>query len=291
MLKLVNAVSHLDYQKRQWRDERATLCINEFVQTKTRDIVRDVVSRVQALTHWAGKLVAKPVLRVPGLELDWCDVFSEANRVAFSTARTLSSADKAGCNWGAALDNYWAARHRPVFEGDWVGPTCGAEESECHRHGFCICCPSGRRVQGFRNSVLTAIKELAPRKTRMRDLVVDGFIVMRLKGTPVDSVFAGLDDPELEDEDSIVAWWHLSELILSPHTPVVQVMDFARDGDRHRPLGNRCVTLEAAQGGRAEVDATETRNNGKGGLARTREGQLERGADRPTRSQAPCEFL
>eukprot|EP00959_Pyramimonas_sp_CCMP1952_P164354 3435787-Pyramimonas_sp.AAC.1 len=82
-----------------------------------------------------------------------------------------------------------------------------------------------------------------------RDMLVDGFIVMRLTGTPVDSVFAGLDDPELEAADSVVVWWHISELLLLPYLPVVQPMDFAFDGDRHGALGGGAVTLQAARRG------------------------------------------
>eukprot|EP00959_Pyramimonas_sp_CCMP1952_P434075 9089956-Pyramimonas_sp.AAC.1 len=212
------------------------MVIREFVRTKSAELRREVVSHIQSLGPWAGHFVAKPVLDASGLELSCCDYFCEADRCAVSVARMLATAPTASGGWGGALDSYWAARHRPVFQEDWREPTCsGTDESTCYKYGFCVCCEAGRKVQRFRNSVLASIKELAPRRSRWRDMLVNGFIVMRLKGTPVNSALAGLadDDPDIADLDSIYTWWHISDILLSPYSPVVQVMGFAFEDDRN----------------------------------------------------------
>eukprot|EP00959_Pyramimonas_sp_CCMP1952_P126832 2652714-Pyramimonas_sp.AAC.1 len=119
----VTAVCKFDHQRRQWREERGAAVIKEFVRAQSDEILREVVSRIKGVSPWAGKLAAKPALRLPGLDITCCDACFETDFLTFSTAKMRATAPRAGGNWAATVDNHWTAGHRPALEGEWRGPT------------------------------------------------------------------------------------------------------------------------------------------------------------------------
>lgn len=63
---------------------------------------------------------------------------------------------------------------------------------------------------------------------------MEGFLVLRLTGKSSEgsglAAWFGGDEGELAALDSIVVWWHVSVLVLSPFTAVVQAMHCRASG-------------------------------------------------------------
>ena len=81
----------------------------------------------------------------------------------------------------------------------------------------------------LRQSVLKQMKALAPRGSRNRQLLTDGYIVIRARRCAKSDFFG--DDSS--DEDISYVWLHIAFVLLSPYVPVFQPMDAIRieDGD------------------------------------------------------------
>ena len=136
----------------------------------------------------------------------------------------------------AAVDAHWAARCKPILDSDWCGERDpGKEEkaTQCSKAGICICSPAGKRLYRFRNRVLAALKFLCPRKTTTQKLLVDGHLVVRLRGRKrrggtLAAWFSDDDDEELAaaaaEADVETHFWHVAFLLRSPYMPIFQPM-------------------------------------------------------------------
>ena len=139
--------------------------------------------------------------------------------------------------FGAGLDAYWNSKTRPIYEGDWHGPSfCGtADTTMCFRAGHCVQCTlQGRRLRAFRNAVLRQMKMFAPRESREREWLRTGFIVLRLRGRPRQTFFGGASGAAADSSDEgledLFKFWHVSSLLLSPYIPVFMEMH-CKDAD------------------------------------------------------------
>lgn len=131
---------------------------------------------------------------------------------------------------GSCLDGYWVARHRPILSGEWTGDNLLGvnEETKCYKAGHCICSTDGRRLYAFRNAFLRAMKAFAPKETIERRLLLDGFLVWRLRGEPKMPFFGdaggGADSSSGELTEDTYLFWHVAVTNLSPYQPVFQVL-------------------------------------------------------------------
>eukprot|EP00971_Amphidinium_carterae_P327595 6459024-Amphidinium_carterae.4 len=92
----------------------------------------------------------------------------------------LASVACAGkCNWGAALDKFWANIHGTVGAGDCnEGPLPSLAPSPCAAAGVCLCTESGKRHKSLHNYFLKVLKREFKTKERKQSLA-DGLIVVR----------------------------------------------------------------------------------------------------------------
>lgn len=142
------------------------------------------------------------------------------------------------CTLGSCLDTYWAARHRPIYSGEWTGPALlGAqEESACFKAGHCVCSSGGKRLYRFRNAFLRAMKSLTPKDTAERKALGDGMLVWRLRGRMRNSFFDGASEDGDTSSSSMVeqrfVFWHVASINFSAYQPVFQPMECraAEDG-------------------------------------------------------------
>ena len=148
---------------------------------------------------------------------------SKATLDAITVAAHLPS-DKVG--WHVA--NEWDRMHRAHLHSR-VPPVQPREAAEakrddglrlpvCSKVRFCICQPAGQRMYRFRNAILKQMKSACRAGTKTRDLLMDGFVVMRLV-----TLVAG------EGSEDGEQWWHIGFQLFVPYAPAFHLLARAPD--------------------------------------------------------------
>ena len=123
----------------------------------------------------------------------------------------------------------------PCFEEDcpWPPRNDGllksAVEHKCFLAGVCICCASGRRLKKFRDGLLACIKLQCPIHSTTRELLVNSFVVVRLRAKlscsdDVADWFGDVDPESSENTADHIVFWHVAFMSLAPFYPVFQDM-------------------------------------------------------------------
>jgi hypothetical protein len=89
--------------------------------------------------------------------------------------------------------------------------------SECELAGMCVHQGAGLRLYMFRNIVLATMKRMFPHKSKLREQLLDGFIVVVFHS----SVLGHTDVGALPQSDQVVAM-HIGMHYLSPYRPTFQ---------------------------------------------------------------------
>ena len=98
-------------------------------------------------------------------------------------------------------------------------------ECVCFLAGHCILhSDEGRRLRQFRNNVLVALKSWCPRKSPARDLLRDGFLVLRFRGRSQWIDLGGWGDDEDCDNEWSWRFLHVSLQVLIPWITCCQEM-------------------------------------------------------------------
>ena len=99
-------------------------------------------------------------------------------------------------------------------------------ESPCWAAGVCIQhTAAGRAMAKLRRRFMAELLHLFPRGHRQ--LLEEGFLVVRLVGRPVESFFGEdieSDDADLAIEEKTAIFWHVSYILLNPVVPVFMPM-------------------------------------------------------------------
>ena len=129
-------------------------------------------------------IVARPPLEARGVQMNRFEFICDSDLLSRRCGRLLDFTESHQHGLHKALSAYWAARLRPICEGDGVNYTAPTtrETTECYRAGICICSPSGKKVKSFRNSVHDFLKRNTPVKSSERALLEQGFCTYRPGG-------------------------------------------------------------------------------------------------------------
>ena len=87
--------------------------------------------------------------------------------------------------------------------------------------GHCLCCSEGLHLKAFRNSVLHALKRWSPRNSVGRELLVDGFLVLRFKGRQPAVAYGDWSD-DSDCADDLFRFLHVSQQVLIPYITCCQ---------------------------------------------------------------------
>lgn len=126
-------------------------------------------------------------------------------------------------NTSAAMRRIWDEQHHTIMESDCT-PIVGKEPAPtlCKMAGMCLCGPSGRLLQGFKNAFLRSMKRVFPSESANRAALMAGNILVRLVATP-DSLDK---DAWLELEDPVqTLYLHVGLMYLSPYQPVFMLVE------------------------------------------------------------------
>ena len=120
----------------------------------------------------------------------------------------------------------WSAKHRAIMHDD--SPAIGREKHEpkgmCRRRAFCLCNFDGALVSKMRNRFVSWLMSRCPKDSQMRTHLANRNIVVRMSAHRP----AVTDDLERElvllqngkvDEERLVVWFHIGDLMLSPYQP------------------------------------------------------------------------
>jgi hypothetical protein len=95
--------------------------------------------------------------------------------------------------------------------------TTTPKPTECEVAGMCVHQGDGLKLYMFRNIVLATLKKVFPPKTKLREQLVDGFVIITFHA----SVLGHTDVGALPAHDQFVAL-HIGMQYLSPYRPTFQ---------------------------------------------------------------------
>lgn len=171
----------------------------------------------------------------PGLA---CFEFALAEEPLVTKAAAWAHATKEA-NCTMALRQMWQALHKPIGETSGASaPPVQEPASECRKAGVCLCSPQGVQLKALRAAFIKAIKTAFPHISTMRQDLVQGHVVAKLVGSPLDDDF----DAFLAEDDPIKELYlHVGKVRLSPFSLVM--MRLSKTAIGNAPVGGAGAIL------------------------------------------------
>ncbi|CAK0870415.1 unnamed protein product, partial [Prorocentrum cordatum] len=168
----------------------------------------------------------QPALQpLPSSGLETYEVMFDLSKKASDIASFVMG-NRRSSNLGCILKRDWAKKNRLIKHDDqpqWKEPERRSEcNKKCRGYGYCVCSEDGKLVASLRNSVISALKRICPRKSANVQLLKDACLVLRLQGVkPPQSAWL---DSALADDDGGPPEPEFHELLQEPvdgETPYV----------------------------------------------------------------------
>ena len=231
MLRVINRADSLLSQEERLRVAATSTALQTFARGPGVAQVQQVVDALPPLMPLRDSLIAIPADMHSAAPTQLCLAprSAETARDAISMAYNSKTKRTAAKNLGVGLDEYWVARQRPIYEGDWPGAPSEGErvESRCFKAGHCICSARGLRLFSFRNAFLRRMKFVTPRGSSERALLADGHIVWVIRCAKKVTFFArgaGGDSESSDVSEDSFHIWHSAFTLFSPYVPVFHRM-------------------------------------------------------------------
>ena len=202
------------------------------MQSSQPRVLEHVFQRLPTISAFANELFAQPLgsghLRDVLLQFMPSTPSTSTEAMAVATSRALAHRPD---TLRQSLTSYWQTRCSPVDE--LKGATFSfkgiKDETPCYVAGHCLCCSEGLRLKAFRNSVLHALKRWPPRNSVGRELLVDGFLVLRFKGRQPAVAYGDWSD-DSDCADDLFRFLHVSQQVLIPLHHVLPGAHLQRGG-------------------------------------------------------------
>lgn len=123
----------------------------------------------------------------------------------------------------AELRRFWTSAHKTVMDAN--SPAIGSVaqgQSPCRLAGVCVCSAEGKMLKKFRNAFIAWMKTVFPPHMPQRAGLLQGRMVVRLRGMPDMT-----DEDALLDEEAAVhdVYLHVGMQYLSPYRPTFMLLE------------------------------------------------------------------
>lgn len=228
-LALARTTLALDSAVRLEKHEEAMVGLLAYRAGQGAELVQEVASAIPELAAFQLEAVPGPV---PCVRVGPPVVDNITNAVAWAHAC-------ASTNLGACLESAWKQDHQPIDEPQGQGDEHagkGEAMSACRVAGMCLCDDTGRKIIRIVAKLLAAMMKIFPHKSDARQLLLDGFVVLRLSGQP------DTDDYEevlATGEEFVDFFFHVGLMYLSPFQPTFALVKQVADQGEAAPRARR----------------------------------------------------
>lgn len=207
-LSIARSALRIHSERRKIVDEEIDTAFRRFEEGEGAQQVAEVQKELPGLQGASLMPVPWPGGRLFELAIDHPRMSAGAAAWAVSSRETELS---------TSLRQHWEQAHKTLMEDSAVVvDAADSVPSSCRIVGRCLCSAAGRSLKRFRDMFLQCMKAVFPQGSDLRRRLMDGSIVVRLQGQPLDDdedAFLAEDDPFKE------SWLHIGLQYLSPYRP------------------------------------------------------------------------